>query len=200
MRACRGFVISPSNPKAISREQDILIIDTTIEAPVFDHNNLVIAFPTIVRAAISVKTTLTKAELKDCLKGLGSVRRVAAIQAKPPSIWTGVFAFRRPQTKGDYKADVKKLLASKQAANAKAGVRSKPPLPRPDAICTADGLLIKCEQGPDGSPSIRLFDSPQLATAAFLHELLIHLARTRGGDVTQFAEFADWAWEEHSAS
>jgi hypothetical protein len=187
------------NPKAISREQDVLIIDTTLETPVFDQNNLIVVFPTIVRAAISVKTTLTKTELKDCLKGLGSVRRVAALQPSPPSIWTGVFAFRRPKTRRDYKADVRKMLATKQVANAKGGSRSKV-LPYPDAICTADGILIKCDAGSETSPAIRLFDSPQLATAAFLHELIIHLARSRGAETTQFGEFADWAWEEHSAS
>jgi hypothetical protein len=200
MRACRGFVISALNPKAISREQDVLIIDTTLETPVFDQNNLVVAFPTIVRAAISVKTTLTRTELKDCLKGLGSVRRVAALQATSPSIWTGVFAFRRPTTRSDYKADIKKMLAAKQVADATSGSRSKKPLPCPDAVCTADGILIKCDGGSEALPAIRLFESPQLATAAFLHELIIHLARSRGAETTQFGEFADWAWDEHSAS
>src|SRR5947208_4098809 len=52
-----GFVVSPGNMEMRSSEQDILVVDTSREAPLFNQGALVIAFAHTILAAISVKTT-----------------------------------------------------------------------------------------------------------------------------------------------
>src|SRR5947207_2476530 len=50
---CSGFVLHPSDLTLCSREQDILVLDTSKEAPLFHHAGLAVAFPDTVLAAIS---------------------------------------------------------------------------------------------------------------------------------------------------
>lgn len=88
--ASRGFVISPADPNKRSLEQDILIVDQNIEAPLFNQGGVVIAFPNAVRAAVSVKSTLGKKEVEDSVIGLNSVR---ALCKQPESVWTGAYFF-----------------------------------------------------------------------------------------------------------
>jgi len=90
-----GFVISPNDLEIRSFEQDILVVDTTKEAPLFNQGGLVIAFAHTILAAISVKATMTASSLKDTIDGLQSVRRVARDAAiNQESIWCGGFFFR----------------------------------------------------------------------------------------------------------
>src|SRR5258708_39817937 len=53
-----GFVVSPNNAEVRSSEQDILVIDTSTEAPLFHQADIVIVFPHTVIAPISRKSTL----------------------------------------------------------------------------------------------------------------------------------------------
>ncbi|MBN1612574.1 MAG: hypothetical protein JW940_38445, partial [Polyangiaceae bacterium] len=87
----RGFVVSPTED-ACSSEQDILAVDTTLEAPLFHQSNLAIVFPRAVLAAISVKTTFRKDELVDAVAGLSTLRNVAHVTAAQPT-WCGVYFY-----------------------------------------------------------------------------------------------------------
>ena len=60
-----------------SKEQDILVIDASAEAPLFHQGDLAIAFPHTVIAAISIKTKMDTNTLKDVVEGLASVRKTA---------------------------------------------------------------------------------------------------------------------------
>lgn len=91
--ASRGFVISPVVPTLCSTEQDILIIDTTYEAPLFQQGDLAICFPRMVLAAISVKTRFTRREILDSIDGLNSVRNIARDAPDQRSVWCGAFFF-----------------------------------------------------------------------------------------------------------
>src|SRR5688572_9178491 len=53
--ASTGFVVSPTQA-ICSREQDLLVLDCSAEAPVFSQGGLTIAFPQTVLASISIKT------------------------------------------------------------------------------------------------------------------------------------------------
>ena len=91
--AGRGFVISPQLDGLVSSEQDILILDSLIEAPPFHQSGLIVAFPRQVVAVISVKTTLRKADVRDAIKGMESLRRIANKYAPTQSVWYGLFFF-----------------------------------------------------------------------------------------------------------
>jgi hypothetical protein len=41
MLAARGFVISPTDSSAVSTEQDILVVDTMQDAPVFNQGGMI---------------------------------------------------------------------------------------------------------------------------------------------------------------
>lgn len=62
-----GFVVSPATLNIRSLEQDILIIDTSVEAPLFHQGHLAITFPQALIAAISVKSTMDDETVKDVI-------------------------------------------------------------------------------------------------------------------------------------
>ena len=79
-----GFVISPNNVEVRSSEQDVLVVDTPTEAPLFQQGDLVIVFPHTVIAAISVKSTMEETTIKSVINGLKTVRAVARDGNAPP--------------------------------------------------------------------------------------------------------------------
>jgi len=85
----RGFVVRDSQLKIRSKEQDLLIVDTRIHAPLFRESGVIVTFPENVRAAISVKTTLSSSEINDALQGLESIPDISS--SNP--IWRGIFGF-----------------------------------------------------------------------------------------------------------
>jgi hypothetical protein len=93
MLASRGFVISATDPEHRSREQDVLVVDVSQEAPIFNQGGVIIVFPRFVRAAISVKTTMDSGTVADSVAGLNSVRDVAAGIVDPRLLWCGAYFF-----------------------------------------------------------------------------------------------------------
>jgi hypothetical protein len=85
----RGFVVRDHSLSAISNEQDLLLVDTRRCAPLFYESGVVVTFPENVRAAVSVKSTLSSTSLLDSVKGLNSIPRIESEQQP----WLGVFAF-----------------------------------------------------------------------------------------------------------
>jgi hypothetical protein len=85
----RGFVVRDQALSTISREQDLLLVDTRRCAPLFYESGVVVTFPENVRAAISVKSTLSSTSLLDSIRGLNSIPRIESEQQP----WLGVFAF-----------------------------------------------------------------------------------------------------------
>src|SRR5689334_16926955 len=73
MLASRGFVVDPRFTELCSREQDILIVDTSLQGPLFNQGGTVIALPRSVVGAISVKSTLTTKSLEDTIENQNSV-------------------------------------------------------------------------------------------------------------------------------
>jgi hypothetical protein len=107
-----GFVISPTNPEIRSKEQDILVIDASTEAPLFHQGDLAIAFPHTVIAAISIKTTMDPKTIKDVIEGLASVRRTARdCNCKADRIWCGGFFSSAKKDWQQEPAEVYKSLA-----------------------------------------------------------------------------------------
>jgi hypothetical protein len=94
--ASRGFVVSSSDYRRCSREQDILVVDTQAEAPLFNQGGLVVTFPQSVLAAISIKTKLQAKEVKDVDAGLVDLQELVR-DAGYGVPWCGGFFYEVPQ-------------------------------------------------------------------------------------------------------
>ena len=200
MIASRGFVISPSDPNARSREQDILIVDTLQQAPIFNQGNVVIVFPSTVRATISVKTKMGYAEIVDSVRGLNSVRRIFDGHLDPRRLWCGAYYFEPGK-----KIIPDPLLTFKYLQNALADsplIKTIPPPIHPaplgpDLHCTATDLAFRLDHGHNSGgetvvqPSLYGYSCNGLATALFIGELLDHVAVSRGATDSDFSHFAD---------
>jgi hypothetical protein len=200
MVASRGFVISATEPEHRSREQDVLVVDVTQEAPVFSQGGVIIVFPRFVRAAISVKTTMDAGTVADSIAGLNSVRDVAAGTADPRLLWCGAYYF-------EVDADVRNNPSLPYGHIARAMERNpvREPIPPPihpcpagpDLHCSAKDLAYKLrhayvtDEGAVAGSSLLGYRCGGLGTALFLGELLDHLAATRAAADSDFSYFAD---------
>jgi len=72
----RGFVADPSIADSCSKEQDILIVDTRFQAPLFNQGGLIIALPKTVIASISVKSKMSSVTIEETIENQNSVLNV----------------------------------------------------------------------------------------------------------------------------
>jgi hypothetical protein len=200
MATSRGFVVSAMDPEQRSREQDVLVVDVTQEAPVFSQGGVIIVFPRFVRAALSVKTTMDSGTVADSVAGLNSVRNVAAGTADPRLLWCGAYYF-------EVDADVMKNPSLPYGHITRAMERNpvREPVPPPahpcpagpDLHCSAKDLAYKLrhaytsDEGTVAGARLLGYRCNGLGTALFLGELLDHLAATRDAAHSDFSYFAD---------
>ena len=198
--ACRGFVISPVEPELCSNEQDILIVDTTREAPVFYQGGLAVCFPRTLLGTISVKTRSDRKEVLDSIKGLNSVRDVARDSADSRAIWCGAYFFEAGDaitaTPAAAFAIIRDGLANYPALPPAVPPPQPPPV-GPDLFCAGADLIYRLDHGVMkdqqlASPAARLrgFRCLGLASALFVADLLDHVAVRRGLPEADFADFA----------
>ena len=194
----RGFVLSAADHRICSKEQDILIVDNSTEAPLFKQGELLISFPEMVRATLSVKTTMESATIADSIKGLNSVRNAAADGHRHP-IWCGAFFYEldntlehNPAKAYGYCADG--MRSSRPRQNI---VTTDHPTPNgPDFMASSHRLAFKFNYSyTDNEPqsiSSRIlgFDCGNLAAALFIAALLDHLAYCRDHTRAEFSHFS----------
>ncbi len=190
----RGFIASPTAPDLCSREQDILVVDTRFQGPLFDQADLVIALASTVIAAISVKSTLGKRELSDSIECLNSARAVCAeSSADPPAMWCGAFFFRandqvnaKPERVYEY---YQEGLQSSPAPSHVPGC-SAPHPPGPHFVCCSEpDLAFSARSGSTPSCFELLgFRCSGLATALFVGTLLDHISERLAGTGSDFAQ------------
>lgn len=199
--ATRGFVLSPFETDQCSREQDILIVDVSKEAPVFNQGNLVICFPSTVLAAISVKSMAGRGEFYDSIRGLNSVRDVTRDAVDGRGIWCGAYFFEA----GDpfyTDASIGFTYITDGLSAHRVTAPSLPPSHPypvgPDFYCLAGDLIYRMDyrndlQGAFRStpPGIRGYRCNGLASALFIADLLDHIAVRLGLKASDFANFAD---------
>ena len=199
--ASRGFVISPVHSDICSSEQDILVIENTCEAPLFQQGDLVVTFPRMVLAAISVKTRFKRSEILDSIEGLNSVRSTARDSPDQRSIWCGAFFFECE--------DVFEKTPSKSYKQIRDGLTQSPvqrpvvraphPFPTgPDLFCSGSDLIFRLDHDSNRVPAdpsfgsrIRGFRCPGIASALFVADLLDHIASRRGLSQADIVEFSD---------
>ncbi len=196
--ARRGFVVSASDVDTCSTEQDILIADTTHEAPVFNQGGLMVTLPGTILGAISVKTRLTPAGVRDSVKGLGTVRAVAASSGFDNSrIWCGAYFFEEEASKTESMYEVIKSAVASAATGASSITRRHPEPTGPDLLATSREFVYRINYAAIGAseanPTKRIsgFRCGGLGTAVFFANLLDHIATTRGATHADFADFAD---------
>lgn len=84
VRCTRGFVLGLGWPEESSTEQDLLLVDSSVEAPIFSHGDLSIVAAEHVLASCSVKTTFKKQEFVDSVAGLVSAARLTVLGSAVP--------------------------------------------------------------------------------------------------------------------
>jgi hypothetical protein len=198
--ASRGFVISPTDGESRSTEQDILVVETQYEAPVFHQGGLIIVFPSSVRAAVSVKTTLDIDSVKDSIKGLSSVRNTACGLSDPRSIWCGAFYFSACEAVLKNPLLPYKYIRDGMAVSpvAPGVLPPRHPIPLgPDLHCSAKDLIFKLDHGYNSDenttvpPRLLGYRCGGFATAFFLGQLLDHAATARDFTGLEFSTFAE---------
>ena len=192
MIASRGFVIHETDATKRSREQDILIVDTMEEGPLFNQGGVIIAFPRAVRAAVSVKTEMSNDEVKNSILVLNSLSNVIGPDGDPASIWRGAFYFT---VSTEVSADPTLVYDQIARGTRAALITPLPGQPRrqtPDCHASAGGLFFKADHGNETAGTvIRGYKCADLATAFFLGQLLEHLASVRGATQSSFTAFSD---------
>jgi hypothetical protein len=188
MIASRGFVISETDVSKRSHEQDVLIVDTMEEAPIFNQGGVIISFPRAVRAALSVKTEMSNSEVKNSVLVLNSVRAVTGPDQDPATIWCAAYYFVEPVNPVLVYDQVARGTAESPVPDTQNGFKRT----TPDCHSSPGNYLFKADHGDNNSPTIiRGYNCSGLATALFLGHLLEHLALSRDATQTSFASFSD---------
>ena len=187
--ASRGFVVAHNNEAVCSKEQDILIVDTMEEGPLFNQGNLLIAFPHQVRAVVSIKTKVSDAMVDDAITGMASVFGTAFPHATADP-WFGIYFFEQCECKPETMA---KYL--KTATVASHALRNVPANWHIDALaCGNDFLCLKRVHSKiTGEPTtlLRGYTDQGLSTALFLGHLLDHLSASNKNGESMFLTAMD---------
>lgn len=181
----RGFVAHPRRPDLVTREQDLLFVDTNAVQPVFHQGGLCITFPHHVLAALAVKTTLGRDELLDACDTLYSLRRVCTYAGQRSLPWCGVLFFE-PGTMSE------RTLCRWFAETLTSFEQAKEPLASgglPDlvAVGTTAGILVDARSSTAAPLTIRGFKGD--GVVLLLHGLLTQLARLRGSNSAELEQF-----------
>jgi hypothetical protein len=193
--ASTGFVVSPTQA-VCSREQDLLVLDCSAEAALFNQGGLVIAFAETVLAAVSVKTTFDSSALRDVADTFMSVRAVAAASGVDPArIWCGAYFFHDTERKDDL-LPVEWYREIIESANCWVPYMgsSCPCLPIDVFATSTRHVFIVDSEKTDTShlAAIRGFVCEKdVSTAVFLSHVIDHMAVRLNKPRSQFMDFAD---------
>jgi len=168
----RAFVVDGARS---SSEQDIVVVDTFGERPLFHQSGLIIADCESVLASISVKTTLKKDQFLDAFHGLGTL---------PPrcgAIWQGIYFFNAEVEASDLHQFAEKLR--------KWIVSSKPRV----VTCVRVSDSVFALISPVG---VSVHHCPGASTAYFLARALNAMTSRRGRPTSAFAQILDTASSE----
>lgn len=106
----KGFILPRENSsREASREQDILIIDIRSNNSLFDNGGIAIVDPDQVVAAISVKSGMTSATIKDSIDTLRTARE-SSFDPSSKELFCGAFFFHNPDKTFDYRKSISKQM------------------------------------------------------------------------------------------
>lgn len=182
--ASRGFVISHLNTRQRSKEQDILIVDTTIEAPLFHQSNVIISFPEAVIAAISVKSTLDKDTLLDAIAGLESVASIIG----ECGCWLGGYWFEIGNPIANNPGKIYEYLAHQVQEESQTNDQFFS-IQNANFFCSGHDYAFEYKK----NRNLQVYSCSGLATGFFLAHLLDFIAAKRKAPRIQFSELVDIA-------
>ena len=169
----------------VSTEQDILIVDTSLSAPLFQSADFGICFPENVLAAVSVKTACARGEIINAVAGLRSV------QAMCNSPWTGVFFFDDettcPKPATLYEA-IRDAIQENQPLTKPIGTMTAHL--GPSLFATMKSLSFAVDYD-EMTTRIRGFACPEYAVGVFVSQLLSHIESRRAGAGSRLARILD---------
>jgi hypothetical protein len=87
LRISKGF-IRQLDRDDVSPEVDLMVTDPKRHVPIFNEGDFQIVSPSSVLATLEIKSTYSKAVLRDALNNVCRVRRIAG---SPSEIWSGCF-------------------------------------------------------------------------------------------------------------
>lgn len=198
--ATRGFVVSPYEQNLCSREQDILIVDTLQESPIFHQGGIIVTFPQSVLASISVKTKMGQREVASSVEGLATVLDVAAnAVSKDWACWCGAFFFDETPLEHTPTLFYKYFSEAAQRADFQRRLENSEqfPIVPGDIFASAQNYVFSVDNlqqlsdGENMSWRIRGYECRGLATAVFLAGLLGHIASKRGVNESSIREWTD---------
>ena len=171
----RGFLVNPLSAIECSREQDVVILDTLVAAPLFDYGGLVVASCEQALACISVKTSFGRPEFTDSLQTCLSV---------PKTTLGGETLFCSYHYDCDHDTSLPSLAAKvadwlKQEANRVSMVVRVSP---------RTFFLFDASTEPH---SLHLYATTGGSTAFFLARLVNHIASLRSGRPSGFSDLLD---------
>lgn len=180
----RGFVVHPRRMDMVSNEQDLLFLDTSTMAPIFNQGDLCVAFPSQVLAAISVKTKFSQQDLKKAVEGLSSLQQVVAFSSVERPPWCGVFFFEADDTPA---ARLSEKVGRVLVESGRVG-ESDSKATGPDVVGISDSAgFIFDPAEPTGGRQVRGFAGD--GTIVLLHGLLSHIARSRDSNASDLEQF-----------
>lgn len=176
----RGFLISASNPRACSKELDILLLDTFSQGPFFNENELIIGTAEQAIAAVSVKTRLGTKELESVLENLGSAKMLTSLDSSKREMWTGGFFYFDEPASGTRPAPqeiVGKIATAltKRASGEGSAVDSH----WPNMLAVGPDLIVQIEREGAKGPQVKAYRCIGLAAGAFVAGLLDHVSSHR---------------------
>lgn len=189
-----GFVLHPSDMSLCSREQDVLILDTSREAPLFQSAGFAVALPDTVLGAVSVKTRLGRTELADSCDALNSVLHVVHKAGGQSTVWAGAFFFEPPATSdpANIRDLVDRVLQETPTPAQRLAQRHRPAQLGVAAIATLQDLLVNLQYSVDPAAAhVVGYNVNGLACALFLAQLIDHIATHRGSTEASVLSFAD---------
>jgi hypothetical protein len=176
-----------------SREQDVLILDTSREAPLFQSAGFSVALPETVLAAVSVKTKFGRNELSDAADALNSLLHVVHKSGGANTVWSGAFFFESPSPlNGPAVKDAISLVLEEVPAPARSLAHGQNASPMGvAAIAVSEDLLVNVQYTPELEAAFVGYNVGGLACALFLAQLMDHIATRRGAPEASMLSFAD---------
>lgn len=197
----KGFVISMNAPGYCSKEQDIMVVDTDTEMPLFTNGETSVVFSRQLLATLSVKTKLGTKELVDSFVGLESARHAAVLDAERRP-FCAMFAFDETGISDHVASLLRKLVDAPRQAGLKftewcppEHLTHRPPgaqtqVITADCVATTRDYFFRLQaQGDDGAPQeLDAFNADGLAFGTFAATLLAEIAARKGNQRTMFEE------------
>lgn len=195
----RGFVVAPEHGHA-SSEQDVLVVDTSKESPLFYTDSLLICLPSQVVAGIAVKSSYRSDALRSALDSLRSLRLSTNHELSfPAELWTAVCFFDDPPDNLDTRAKEISSAVSKKPAPRPLTSNHMHDRAGPDLVFETFGncYTINYEMTPDGERSVHttVANHEGLGPALAMASLMDHVAYNAGAKRSAFAntlESIEW--------